>query len=145
VIISTPENFRPPVHEWNQKKGEYLLTYDYVFVWANGRKKLTVPAGYNYDKASVPWWARGVARPDGPWDAASLFHDRLYQYRGKLPKGEYQVRIGDTWYDDPSPWTRKQADEFLEYVGILGGEVPWKAKLYKWAVKVYPVNWFKSF
>lgn len=146
TTYATAENFRQPVLEW-VKGREFVLVLDYAFEWgpANARRRLLVPAGYNYDKASVPRFLWGIARPDGPWEGAALFHDRLYQFKGKLPKGEYQVKVNGAWLDDPAPWRRSQADELLAYVGQLGGASAAEAWRYKMAVKAWPPNWFKGF
>lgn len=146
TTYSTPENFRQPILEW-VKGREFVLIDDFDFQWHDGSviKRITVPAGYNYDKASVPRFLWGIARPDGPWEAAALIHDRLYQFKGKLPAGEYKVQVGGFWHEDTAPWTRAQADDMLEWLGILGGASKAEAARYKWAVKLWPGNWLKGF
>lgn len=42
---------------------------------------ITVPKGFLTDLASVPKLFHGIAPPDGPWEAASVIHDFLYQLR----------------------------------------------------------------
>jgi hypothetical protein len=100
-------------------------------------------------RPSVPRLLWPIARPDGPWEAAALFHDRLYRDKGEfhqLDSFRFEVQLPDgIWQVDPSKWHRKDADDLLEYMGILGGEKPWKARAYKLAVQAYPPNWFKGF
>lgn len=146
TTYSSQSKFQQPVLQYEPGK-EFVLVEDYVFTWVSSgiTKMLWIPAGFNYDKASVPKFAWGRFRPDGPVEAAALIHDRLYMFKGKLPAGEYQVFINREWRNDPSPWTRAQADDLLEMMGILGGMSKKDAAIYKWAVKLYPPNFFKSF
>lgn len=146
-MYTTAEAFEQPHLQYDQTRRLYRLVSDYTVEWGppHLRKRLSCPAGYEYDKASVPRMLWPLARPDGPWDAASLFHDRLYAFRGRLPLGEFQTRLGDTWHNDPAPWRRQEADDLLAYFGVLGGASPFKAALYRWAVTLYPINWFKGF
>ena len=147
TTYSTAENFLQAVTQYDGQTKLYRLIEDYHFEWgpAGFRKSLFVPAGFEYDKASVPRFLWGIARPDGPWDTASLIHDRLYLFKGKLPAGEFKTFINGHWLPDPSPWTRAQADDMLEYLGILGGAGRHEAARYKWSVKLWPGNWFKGF
>jgi hypothetical protein len=147
MIYSTAENFVQPCLQYNQKDKLWRLVEDYCFEWGDPcfRKRLICLAGFEYDKASVPRWAWAIARPDGPWEAAALFHDRLYLFKGKLPLGEFQTYVDGKWRNDTSPWRRSQADDLLAYAGQLGGASALEANTYKWAVKLYPVNWFKNF
>lgn len=147
MTIATEELFQQPVLQYDPKAKLFKLVEDYVFEYGNPRfrKRLIAPKGFEYDKASVPRLLWAIARPDGPWEGASLFHDRLYLFKGKLPAGEFQTFISGEWCNDPSPWTRKQADDLLEFMGKLGGASASEAARYKWAVKLFPVNWFKGF
>ena len=145
TTYSTTENFQQAITQFDSKTKLYRLVEDYHFEWGQPwmRKALFVPAGFEYDKASVPRFLWGIARPDGPWDTASLLHDRLYLFRGKLPAGEFKTFVDGRWCNDPSPWTRPQSDDLLEYVGTLGGASKQEAALYKWMVELFPPNWFK--
>lgn len=54
------------------------LTYKLA---ANGGTiRIRVPKGYITNFATTPWWAWGIFPPDGPWAAASVVHDYLYEY-----------------------------------------------------------------
>lgn len=147
MTYSTAEDFQQPVLQYDYKNKLFRLVEDYTVEWGRPhlRKRLTCPAGFEYDKASVPRLFWNIARPDGPWEGASLFHDRLYLFKGKLPAGEFQTQVNDAWCDDPSPWRRSQADDLLAMLGVLGGATPWEASEYKTAVRLYPPNWFKGF
>lgn len=145
MIYSTQEEFQQPILQYDGMRDLYRLMDDYTVEWGRPhmRKRLICPAGYEYDLASVPRLLWGIARPDGPWIAAALFHDRLYAFKGKLPVGEFQTQIGLDWHNDPSPWRRSQADDLLELFGRFGGASKSEAAQYKLAVKLYPPNWFK--
>jgi hypothetical protein len=148
ITFSSPGNFQMPKLQYDRKSGLFRLLETYIFTWESQpgfEKRLICPAGFEYDKASVPRLLWGIARPDGPWEAAALFHDRLYRFKGKLPDGEFQVKLRGTWRNDPSPWTRRDADNLLEYMGVLGGASKFEAWKYKTAVQLYPPNWFKGF
>lgn len=49
---------------------------------------ITVPKGFLTDLASVPKLFHGITPPDGPWEAAAVVHDFLYQLR---PRGIDEV------------------------------------------------------
>lgn len=146
-VYSTDREFLQPILQYDQKNKLFRLVEDYTFEWGRPhfRRRLICPAGYEYDKASVPRLFWNIARPDGPWEGGSLFHDRLYQFKGRLPLGEFQTLVNDAWMNDPSPWRRSQADDLLAMLGILGGATKWEAVKYKWAVKLWPENYFKGF
>ena len=150
TTFSTPECFLQPVLRWDAKSKDWQLVEDYVFTWGNTKegfiKKLHIPAGQDYDKASVPQLLWGIARPDGPWEAAALIHDMLYKHKGLLDKGWYQTWVAEKQeWKECGKWNRGEADEMLEYMGVLGGAPKAQAAQYKWAVKLYPPNWFKGF
>lgn len=155
VTRATAEDFQQPVLQFNDKSKLWRLVQDYEFTWGDPgfRKRLFMEAGFEYDKASVPKLAWGIFRPDGPWEAAALFHDRLYRDRGKfLHPDEFRFETqtidpkgNQRWNPDSSGWKRKDADALLEYMGVLGGASKTDAKIYRAAVALYPVNWFKGF
>lgn len=150
MTYSTPEDFRFPILQWDEKKELWLLIEDYVFTWRNKKRVMcrrTVKKGFEYDKASVPRRLWGLARTDGPWEAGSIFHDDAYkqlQHNGRFEPGSYQQQVGNIWIDIPK-MTRAEADDLLEYIGKLGGADKFEAWEYKWAVKLFPINWFKGF
>lgn len=146
---STAEDFKQPVLQWDNKTRLFRLVEDYSFEWGPGnfRKLLQMRKGFEYDKASVPRPLWGIARPDGPWEAAALFHDRLYRDKGKFTPNEFMfyTQIDGRFVPDSSRWTRKDADNLLEYMGKLGGASAFQAWKYKTAVQLFPPNWFKGF
>lgn len=150
ITEATQENFVQPILQYDDKTRLWRLMVDYQLEYGpvNARKRLFIAAGFEYDKASVPRCLWIIARPDGPWEAASLFHDRLCRDEGKFPHPDqfrFETEVNGVWKLDSSKWHRSDADKLLEFVGVLGGANPTLARLYREAVSVYPPNWFKGF
>lgn len=125
--------------------GRYRLEELYFYEWEyNDREyRLSIPKGYIYDGASIPRWAwsiLGIGR-DGLHRAASLVHDYLYYYDGKMPVGSLSVKEKDNWTPVlwPRPFTRKQADKmFCRILRETEPPVkPWKRKVMFWAVRLF--------
>jgi len=147
MTLSTPQNFRHPVLEYDEELKLWRLVENYTFIWDDPKTKrmerLHIPAGEVYDKASVPRALWSVARPDGPWEGPALFHDILYKKKGDM--GDmYHVADGGKWVLGPK-WSRWRADWFLGWTGKLGGASYLGASKYTWAVRLYPPNFFKGF
>ncbi|MEM0952421.1 MAG: DUF1353 domain-containing protein [Cyanobacteria bacterium P01_H01_bin.74] len=147
MTFSTPEKFVQPVLQYDSKTKRYTLMVPYTFEWIHRNRltRLICPAGFNYDKASVPRLLWSLARPDGPWEAASLFHDRFYQFKGNLPVGDCQVYHDGDWENMTAPWTRKHVDQLFLEMGKLAGINRWIALKYYLAVRCWPLNWFNGF
>lgn len=99
--------------------GDYLLKEDFTYEWlAEGaRQKLTIPAGFDFDLASVPrifWTATGIT-PDRLRWTAPLIHDFLYEYKGVLPLQSYQVWDTEIngWIHSKRIWTKRNADRMF--------------------------------
>lgn len=43
--------------------------------------KITIPIGFKTDFASIPWFAQGIVRKFGAFNAAAVIHDYLYDTR----------------------------------------------------------------
>jgi hypothetical protein len=100
------------------KTGErsYMLMNDFVIEWqAEGfpRQMLIVPAGFEYDGASVPRIVEWYVGRDALFAAATA-HDWHYAHAGVLPEGShlYQTANGQ-WLDTLYKWTRLEADRFF--------------------------------
>jgi len=147
---SSPEFFQQPVLQFNSQTCLWRLVQDYCFIWMDKGvcRKFYIQSGMEYDKASVPRPLWGIARTDGPWEAASLMHDALYRYLqhgGTMPPGMLQEKLPGGQWVDTKKFTRTQADNLLEFAGHLGGASKFEAGEYKWAVRLAPENWFKGF
>lgn len=62
----------------------YKLDQDLVFeTRLNGCGiRVVVPAKFESDLASTPWWLWPIFPPAGPWSPAAILHDYLYGLRG---------------------------------------------------------------
>jgi hypothetical protein len=97
------------------RPGWYRLLEDYVVEWqAEGfaRQRLTVPAGFECDGASVPAlleWYLGRERilPAG------VAHDFQYRYQGRTPLGSHQALQDGVWTDQRFAWSRQESDRFF--------------------------------
>lgn len=73
---------------------------------ADSDERITVPAGFETDFASVPWGLWNLFPPLGSYARPAIIHDALYQWGGQVPGRCY---------------TRKQADGvFLEAMQVVG-------------------------
>lgn len=73
--------------------GIYRLVRDYTYKWEKGgvEYEIVIPAGFEYDGASVPrivWTLAGIV-PDGLIRGAALVHDYIYRYKGKFPPNRW--------------------------------------------------------
>ncbi len=92
----------------------YRLDEDYSYCWIKNsiENRISIPAGFRYDGASVPrlLWTITSIRRDGLIRAAALVHDWIYIHAGRLPEGSHQYKVGGNWVDVYGRWKRKQAD-----------------------------------
>jgi hypothetical protein len=60
-------------------KYPYRIDQDQWFIWRGTRKipqvLVPLPMGYRTDGPSIPWYAQGIVKKDGPVWPAALFHD----------------------------------------------------------------------
>lgn len=118
----------------------YRLRRPYLYTWTGPDKKdrsIFIKAGLIYDGASVPrlaWTFSGLT-PDGTHRAASLVHDYLYIYRGKLPEGSYLRRDNGEWVALIAEWPRKQADKIFARIMRESGVPSHRRKLAYIAVR----------
>ena len=150
ATYSTQEEFQGPILQFSNESKLWRLVVDYVQEWGplDFRKRLFMAAGYEYNKASVPRFLRGIARHDEVWEGPTIWHDRFYEEQGRFPHPDlfrFETKINGIWRPDLTRWRRGWADDFLEMDGIFAGASPWEAAEYKWTVKLYPPNWFKGF
>ena len=82
-----------------------------------------VPAGTTWDQASVPRLLQLFCAKDELGDAATLGHDALFKYRGRLPAA--WLAPGEEW----RAYTRHEADQFLQATALLEGARPWRVNL----------------
>ncbi len=149
LVESFAESYEQPILQYSNKTKLFKLVEDYQFTWGepNFRKRLFMAAGFEYDKASVPKFAWGFFRPDGPWEGAALWHDRFYRDKFKFQHPEqfrFETLTNGVWKPDLSQWKRRDADWLLSYCGELGGASKMDGLIYRTTVTIYPPNWFKG-
>jgi hypothetical protein len=148
VIKSTKASFQQPwtqcVSEkgfWIWKRPIYKLVYAYEFTFPYWFK-FKIPSGIEFDKASVPHFGAIFGHlPSGCSDGASLIHDLLCRYDGKLPEGWYFEHDGEQFVVSHKRFTAKQIHGMYEYLCISGGMSPLKARCQRFFIEIYPKNW----
>ena len=121
---------------------DYRLVEDYLYRWEKieHEYRITVPAGFIFDGASVPrlaWTISGI-RPDGLIRAAALIHDWLYQHDGLLPAGSHQFKGEDeSWKNLVGRWSRKDADRLFARIMREAGVSKVKRRLAYLAVRTF--------
>lgn len=84
--------------------------------WGPYYSRLTVPAGFAYNGASVPQFLWSIYPPHA-LDRAAVFHDFIYRTKGMLPDGAYQYKYlsMDRWenFPDDTKWERDVADKLF--------------------------------
>jgi len=93
-------------------------------VWDDSEHLITVPIGFEFDFASVPWlFQRLIPKSGGLYDRASCLHDYLYVSHIT---------------------TRKQADDLFLKAMLSDGVKKWRAYSMYWAVRVGGSSAWKS-
>lgn len=83
-----------------------------------------IPAGEEWNQATIPRLLRLLIDEQELGDAATLGHDKLYAYHGALPRAWLDRSVPGAVY---RTYTRDEADRFLFETGLIEGAVPWKA------------------
>lgn len=118
----------------------WLLLADYTLpVLIDGAEYvMTIPAGYRYDRGSVPDAVAWIVSKDDLGCAGPLVHDALYANEGIVGS----VLSAD--YPSCHPWrrfTRAEADELFYQVMIADRVKSWRASLAYWAVRLFARRW----
>lgn len=101
---------------YDVRKKTWILWEDYSYVYQGNR--LTAKKGYAFDLSSVPralWW---LIAPNELSIVAPLFHDLLYEFRGRLPDESY-VKPYRTF-------TRLEADDLFLHLLEVEGVSAWR-------------------
>lgn len=93
-----PEPVYFPDHprQWHVGGRRFMLDLPYRYVWDQDgeRYRLTIPAGYLHDGASVPRPAWSLVPPQ-PKDRAAPGHDYPYELGGVFDDGEFEYMDAD--------------------------------------------------
>jgi hypothetical protein len=90
-------------------------------------ERITVPAGFVTDLASIPRPVWSFYPPDGPWVKGAVVHDFLYYTQGS---GEWHGHKG---VERPRPYSRTEADQIFweamadRGIGVWARFVIWAA------------------
>ncbi len=121
----------PPVLSYDPIKQLWRLEQDYAYVHAG--TTITVPAGFEFDLASVPkplWW---LISPFDLSIVAPLIHDFLYRYEGNPLAGSIAP---------PRTYTRKEADRLFRYIMKQEGVWWWRRAAAYRAVRTFGRSWW---
>lgn len=116
----------PPVVTYIGPGNRWRLEQEYVY--QDDGSQIRVPAGFEFDLASVPrafWW---LISPFELSVAAPLVHDFLYRYAGEPPTGSI---------DPPRLYTRAQADDLFGRMMEEEGVPAWRRVLARRAVGLF--------
>jgi hypothetical protein len=91
----------------------FRLVSAWSYTWEHQglRRRLTIPAGFEHDGASIPrflWSCLGLT-PAGLISAAAVAHDALYRHSGRLPRG---------WLHEQMPGAAGWSDAYLTGTGF---------------------------
>lgn len=106
------------------RRRKLVLPYEFYLVDCVVR----IPIGAVWDQASVPRALRWLVDARDLGDAATLIHDIMYQWEGRIP---------ETWCTPPKHFTRAEADVILRDYALLEGCEPWRVSVALAGVRSY--------
>lgn len=110
-MADIPGFFNSPRMAFHHKNlVELLEDLVYTYECSGVIHRLTIPAGFTCDGASIPNWAVTLTwllpffdtiYPFGEHLLAAFCHDFIWMYRGQLPEGRYEYwnRLSQKWED----------------------------------------------
>lgn len=104
---------QPDVLDLGNRQKKLHSPYRYTWEQDGQMVRLTVPAGFVYNGASVPSFLWSIYAPHA-LDRAAVFHDFIYRDNGILPFGAHQVQWNGSWTTITPIWTRSAADRLFE-------------------------------
>ena len=111
VKISTKgKGFFKAIVVWLLSTRNWVLTKD--FVYTINDKDYVIPAGFQFDGASIPKFLRTFFSPVGVLLVGGLVHDYAYKYEQLLEKNQPLVSSED------KKLTQKRADEIFRDINI---------------------------
>lgn len=113
-----PKNARLEFDPEHDERSPWVTLCQHRFV--NGMYRMTIPAGFRCDLASVPWCFLWLVGPNGKHQRAALFHD--YGYRTK-PVAH-----------------RSTIDEAFRSIMLYDGVSPWRARVIWGVVRLF--GWY---
>ena len=129
---------------YDTRRKVWVLMFDYKLslpVDHRERIDVTIPAGFEFDLASIP---RPIWPLIGSFElslVAPLIHDYFYQYTGRPV---YHRRVLDSLPVPAGAWhdvTRAEADQIFLDLMLREGVTPWKARAAYHAVRLFAPRW----
>jgi hypothetical protein len=115
--------FRSPLIFDDENGLPYTLVVDLAYESDVLGRRVTVPAGFKTDLASIPRGLWNILPKSGRYDRAAVVHDFLYATNGVTRKQADQVLSEAMTYLKVPAWQRR-----LIYAGVrVGGWKPWNA------------------
>lgn len=93
--------------------------------------RVTVPAGFETDLATIPWLLRGLINTYELGTLAPIVHDYCYVQRGLVA-------------DDHAPVSRLQSDRFFAALMFSDGVAIWRIACAYYAVRVFGRIWWRD-
>jgi len=119
-------DFEEPRIYWCRESRTWKTDHAVVWLDRESGEKVTVPAHFETDLASVPFWIRPIVSQSGNWNRAAILHDYLYERKGVVCSGR--------------KLTRKQSDRIFLNVAILDGTNPFVAFVGYYGIRINPAN-----
>jgi hypothetical protein len=117
---------RKRVYGFNNKN-RYQLVNE-VTVQLSSNIILTIPAGYEWDLASVPRVFWSLIPPDSDAELAFLIHDFLYENKiGSRKFADKEMLLWSIVTNGTNNWSARNADNYIRYWAVrIGGSKYWK-------------------
>ncbi|WP_428150910.1 DUF1353 domain-containing protein [Brevundimonas sp.] len=132
VLVLLDNKFSPSIKAARSLWG---LQRDLVYTTGACGDRITVPAGFVSDLASIPRWCWIILPPDGPWAKAAIVHDFLYATSGS---GHWKKRHdGRTRL---TPYGRREADDVFREALANRGVDPLRRTILWAAVRLGGAN-----
>lgn len=114
-----PDQRHLPGSDPRERQKVLVLAYRYIWTHDDVKRRITAPAGFIHNGASVPGIFRSFFAPE-PLDKSATIHDLIHRYCGRLPYGAYEIeRAPDDWVDaleHPDgrlSWSRRAGDKLM--------------------------------
>jgi hypothetical protein len=126
AIEVVQSNLPPPVVTFTGPGNVWRLEQDYGY--QDGANLITVPAGFQFDLASIPRIFWGLIAPFELSIVAPLLHDFLYKNGGNPAVGTIEP---------PRVYTRNEADQLFRRVMEIEGVPAWRRHPAYYAVRAF--------
>lgn len=105
----------------------YVLVESWSISWVEDgqRWRMTIPKGFVSDLSSVPWFARSIVDRVSMGEAAPLFHDVPYRFRGYPPAGWVEVWSRGAWVPSRRLFSRAWTDRAFRLIQAADHRPGW--------------------